>query len=216
MRTRIARAAVVTAASVGIIGAAAAAGAAAATSPHVAGQKTRPHELASERFERGALAHVSLVPLARPPSGTVTGRASAGNAHARGTSRALEDAQGTAIRSHALILGDALSRWRAANPVAPPPPPPAQAPAPPPVPITNATSTDTPTWACIREYESGDVYNSPTEPSGAYGMLYSTWASLGYSGWPYQASVTVQNAAALYLYNEFGWTPWSTKTVCGL
>jgi hypothetical protein len=65
-------------------------------------------------------------------------------------------------------------------------------------------------------HESGDRYNTPTAPSGAYGMLFSTWASFGYSGWPYQYSVTVQNAEALYLYNEFGWQPWSTKTVCGL
>lgn len=87
---------------------------------------------------------------------------------------------------------------------------------PPPPPVTNATSTTTPTWQCIRVHESGDRYNTATAPSGAYGMLLSTWASLGFSGWPYQYPASVQNTEALYLYGEFGWQPWSTKTVCGL
>jgi hypothetical protein len=83
-------------------------------------------------------------------------------------------------------------------------------------PDTDAVSTDTATWACIRLHESGNRYNSPTAPSGAYGILDSTWVSLGYSGWPYQAPVTVQDAAALTLYHEYGWQPWSTRFVCGL
>jgi len=81
---------------------------------------------------------------------------------------------------------------------------------------TDATSTNTTDWQCIRVHESGDEYNNPAEPSGAYGILETTWLSNGYSGWPYQASATVQDALALQLYNEFGWTPWSTRFVCGL
>lgn len=88
------------------------------------------------------------------------------------------------------------------------------APAPPP--DTDAASTTTATWACIRLHESSDRFNTPTVPGGAYGFLESTWLSLGYSGWPYQAPYAVQSAAALYLYDELGWQPWSTRVVCGL
>jgi hypothetical protein len=99
-----------------------------------------------------------------------------------------------------------------------PPPPPARPPAVAVVytPMTDATSTGTADWACIRLHESGDRYNTPTAPSGAYGILQSTWLALGYSGWPFQASATVQDQAALRLFGMYGWTPWSTKTVCGL
>ena len=90
------------------------------------------------------------------------------------------------------------------------------APPPPPVPITDATSTDTADWACIRVRESGDEYNNPAEPSGAYGILLVTWESNGYSGWPYEASAATQNALALKLYNEYGWQPWSSRFACGL
>ena len=99
---------------------------------------------------------------------------------------------------------------------------PATAPAPAPAPVvvppppTDATSTDTTDWQCIRIHESGDEYNDPSRPSGAYGILESTWESNGYAGWPYQAEAAVQDALALKLYNEFGWTPWSTRYVCGL
>ena len=65
-------------------------------------------------------------------------------------------------------------------------------------------------------HESGDRFNSPTAPGGAYGFLEGTWLSLGYSGWPYEASPAVQSQAALFLYNELGWQPWSTRFVCGL
>lgn len=95
------------------------------------------------------------------------------------------------------------------------PPAPAPAPAPSP-PVTDATSTGTTDWQCIRVHESGDEYNDPSRPSGAYGILESTWLSYGYSGWPYQAPAPVQDALALELYNEYGWDPWSTATVCGL
>src|ERR1019366_429860 len=60
----------------------------------------------------------------------------------------------------------------------------------------DATSTDTPDWACIRLYESGDVYNNPNEPSGAYGILQSTAAAEGLA-WPVSSdSPADQDAAA--------------------
>ncbi len=100
-------------------------------------------------------------------------------------------------------------------PAAAPAPTPVPAAAPPPAP-TDTSSTDTADWQCIRIHESGDVYNDPTRPSGAYGILESTWESFGYAGWPYQAAPAVQDALALELYHEYGWSPWSTSTVCGL
>ncbi len=83
-------------------------------------------------------------------------------------------------------------------------------------PPTDATSTATADWACIRIHESGDRYNSPAAPSGAYGVLHSTWISMGMGGWPYQAPPSAQDAIALELYHRYGWTPWSTRFVCGL
>jgi|GEM_PF-2201470 len=110
-----------------------------------------------------------------------------------------------------------LEAWKAAHPApAPrPAPEPTLVSAPAPV-LSDATSTTTPDWACIRLHESGDRFNSPTAPGGAYGFLESTWLSLGYSGWPYEAPPWVQGQAALFLYNELGWQPWSTRFVCGL
>lgn len=124
----------------------------------------------------------------------------------------------------------------------PPPPPPAPPPPAPPVPSpvqqpvavsatsdatsTDATSTTTPDWACIREHESGDNYaeNTGNGYSGAYQFLPSTWnESVSGAGYPkyangeaYEAPPAVQDAAALWLYNRDGWTPWSTRYVCGL
>jgi hypothetical protein len=87
---------------------------------------------------------------------------------------------------------------------------------PPPPPVTDATSVDTADWNCIRVHESGDQYNSPAAPSGAYGILISTWRSFGYSGWPYEAPASVQDHVALELYARFGWQPWSSRFACGL
>jgi hypothetical protein len=91
----------------------------------------------------------------------------------------------------------------------PPPPPP-------PPPVTDATSVDTADWMCIRVHESGDQYNSAAAPSGAYGILISTWREFGYSGWPYEAPASVQDEVALKLYARFGWAPWSSRFACGL
>jgi cell wall-associated NlpC family hydrolase len=63
------------------------------------------------------------------------------------------------------------------------------------------TTTNTANWDCIRQAESGDNYAAT---SGAYGILPSTWASLGQLGTPGQASKAVQNAAALEILNYEG------------
>ena len=128
--------------------------------------------------------------------------------------RAAPTAHALAVRERVLLGMRWLTAWTAAHPAplpAPPPPPPAPVPV-----LTDANSTATPDWACIRQHESGDQFNSPTAPGGAYGFLEITWLSLGYSGWPYEASPAVQSQAALFLYDELGWQPWSTRFVCGL
>lgn len=91
---------------------------------------------------------------------------------------------------------------------------------------TDATSTTTPDWACIRDHESDDNYSDDTGNgySGAYQFLPSTWddavSGAGYpqyaNGEAYLAPPAVQNAAALWLYRQDGWAPWSTRYVCGL
>ena len=85
-----------------------------------------------------------------------------------------------------------------------------------PVPVTDANSVATADWLCIRVHESGDRYNSPSAPSGAYGILISTWRSFGLSGWPYQAAASVQDHVALELYARYGFHPWSSRFACGL
>lgn len=181
--------------------------------------------------------------LAAAGAATPVRPAQRSNAHRNGPRNQVAIAlskPGAAVHAHAVLWKQALGAWRAAHPApstsaaapastpaaaptstttttSPPPPPPAATlaeSAPPPV--TDATSTTTSDWACIRLHESGDRWNTPAVPGGAYGFLESTWLSLGYSGWPYEASPAVQSHAALYLYNELGWQPWSTRFVCGL
>jgi Transglycosylase-like domain len=94
-------------------------------------------------------------------------------------------------------------------------------PVPLPVPVVpvvqnDANSTSTADWMCIRIHESGDQYNNPSKPSGAYGILVSTWHDFGYSGWPYQAPPVVQDQLALKLHSLYGFHPWSSRFACGL
>jgi Transglycosylase-like domain len=87
----------------------------------------------------------------------------------------------------------------------------------PPVPSpTDATSVWTADWQCIRDYESGNQFNSPDAPSGAYGIIEETWNSFGMPGWPYEAPADEQNSVALELYSLYGWGPWESRYACGL
>ena len=93
-------------------------------------------------------------------------------------------------------------------------PPPAPAPAPAGV-VSDATSTNTPHWACIRQHESSGDYSAGN--GGAYQFEFGTWNAL--TGLPSPAQdypASVQDAAALTLYSQRGWEPWSTRYVCGL
>ena len=80
---------------------------------------------------------------------------------------------------------------------------------------SDATSTNTADWACIRQHESGDNYSVGN--GGAYQFQFSTWTAL--TGLPSPAEdypPAVQDSAALKLYSERGWEPWTTRFVCGL
>jgi len=80
---------------------------------------------------------------------------------------------------------------------------------------SDATSTNTPHWACIRQHESGGNYAEGG--GGAYQFEFSTWHGL--TGLPAPAQdypPSVQDAAALKLFSQRGWQPWTTRYVCGL
>lgn len=65
--------------------------------------------------------------------------------------------------------------------------------------------------ACVISRESGgDPYavNPQSGAGGLYGFLPSTWQSLGYSGLPENAPVSVQNQAFQALYSQAGSAPW--------
>jgi hypothetical protein len=80
---------------------------------------------------------------------------------------------------------------------------------------SDATSTNTPDWACIRQHESGDNYSEGG--GGAYQFEGGTWAGLTGLSTPAEDSPpAVQDAAALKLFSQRGWAPWSTRYVCGL
>ena len=212
MRTRIALATAMAAASTTIIistsiAAADLAGPGPHETPgtHTAAAGTRAphkHEASGQKTAPSAVISADLVDFTK------------GTATARTVSLG---AQGSPVRSLAaeLSMANVLHRVAAdpsavTPPTTPPPPPP------PPPPVTDATSTATADWQCIRIHESGDVYNDPGRPSGAYGILASTWHSYGFSGWPYQAPAAAQDSLALTLYHQYGWAPWSTRHVCGL
>jgi hypothetical protein len=80
---------------------------------------------------------------------------------------------------------------------------------------SDATSTNTPHWACIRAHESGGNYGEGG--GGAYQFEFATWHGL--TGLPAPAQdypPSVQDAAALKLFAQRGWEPWTTRYVCGL
>ena len=80
---------------------------------------------------------------------------------------------------------------------------------------SDATSTNTADWACIRQHESNGNYSVGN--GGAYQFEFSTWNAL--TGLPSPAEdypPAVQDAAALKLYSQRGWEPWTTRYVCGL
>jgi hypothetical protein len=64
---------------------------------------------------------------------------------------------------------------------------------------------------CVAWRESSDT---PTDPDGLFGILPSTWASLGYSGTAGEASVAQQKVAFSRLYAMYGSQPWAPSDGC--
>ena len=69
------------------------------------------------------------------------------------------------------------------------------------------------TFRCIRQLESGNNYRS--HGGGAYQFQDATWQSLGYKGSATDASPEVQDEAALKLFSQRGFQPWTTAPLCG-
>lgn len=83
-----------------------------------------------------------------------------------------------------------------------------------------AADTGIPVLEAIKQCESGGSYtavNASSGASGAYQFLDSTWqglsASQGYST-AASAPASVQDAAAIELYNQAGTTPWAASQSC--
>jgi hypothetical protein len=139
--------------------------------------------------------------------------------------KSLATQQQVAAQAAAAQAASAATAARArvvAVPTQAPAPAPAPAPAATPAPtatstgeVTDATSTGTADWACIRQHESNDNY--AVGNGGAYQFEFGTWNAL--TGLPSPAEdypPAVQDAAALKLYSQRGWEPWSTRYACGL
>ena len=70
---------------------------------------------------------------------------------------------------------------------------------------------------CVIQRESGGdpaAVNGSSGAGGLYGFLPSTWASLGYSGAPQNASPATQREAFQKAYAQSGSAPWSTYDGC--
>lgn len=65
---------------------------------------------------------------------------------------------------------------------------------------------------CVAWRESGD--NPTASSAGLFGILPSTWASLGYPGTAGEASVAMQKAAFDRLYARYGTSPWAPYDGC--
>jgi len=65
-------------------------------------------------------------------------------------------------------------------------------------------------FAALRDCESGGDYGIDTGNGyyGAYQFSLSTWESLGYGGYPHEASPAVQDQAAIELQSLYGWGQW--------
>ncbi len=73
-------------------------------------------------------------------------------------------------------------------------------------------------WQRLRECESGNNYSINTGNGyyGAYQFDLSTWRSVGGTGYPHQASPATQDALALALWQQRGWSPWVCARILGL
>jgi hypothetical protein len=98
-----------------------------------------------------------------------------------------------------------------------PAPVPQAAPAPPAAAPVVASGASGGYQACVIQAESNGnpgAVNPVTGAGGLYGFLPSTWAALGYSGAPQDASVATQNAAFAKEYARAGTSAWSPYDGC--
>lgn len=73
-------------------------------------------------------------------------------------------------------------------------------------------------WARLAQCESGGNPRA-VNPAGYYGLYQfdlQTWASVGGSGNPIDASAAEQTARAQILYSQRGWAPWGCASIVGL
>jgi hypothetical protein len=102
-------------------------------------------------------------------------------------------------------------------PSAPAPSPAAPASSPAPAPATASAGAPGSFEQCVIARESGGdpaAVNSSSGAGGLYGFLPSTWASLGHSGLPNQASTAEQRQAFQQLYAQEGTAPWAPYDGC--
>ena len=117
-----------------------------------------------------------------------------------------------------------LNRTALAAVPAPAPALPVSAPAAAPAAVSQPASTSTATYsggsgyqACVIAAESGgnaSAVNSSSGAGGLYQFLPSTWAALGHSGLPQNASVAEQNQAFQQEYAQSGGAAWSPYDGC--
>jgi hypothetical protein len=117
-----------------------------------------------------------------------------------------------------------LNRVALAAIPAPAPALPVSAPMAAPAAVTQPASTSTATYsggsgyqACVIASESGGNASAVNPSSGAGGLyqfLPSTWAALGHSGLPQNASVAEQNQAFQQEYSQSGGSAWSPYDGC--
>ena len=117
-----------------------------------------------------------------------------------------------------------LNRAALAAVPAPAPPPTVSAPVAAPAAVTQPASTSTATYSggsgyqgCVIAAESGGNASAVNPSSGAGGLyqfLPSTWAALGHSGLPQNASVAEQNQAFQQEYAQSGTSAWSPYDGC--
>jgi hypothetical protein len=157
----------------------------------------------SQPSASGAVHQVREVHLGHPgrPAGQPKARhAARGSTHQKVSS--MQDA-GESL-NHAGHIAKAKAHRRAhAEAVAAP------APAPAPVSLTSGMSSFE---QCVAWRESGD--NPAASSAGLFGILPSTWASLGFPGTAGTSSVALQKAAFDKLYAQDGTSPWAPYDGC--
>lgn len=114
----------------------------------------------------------------------------------------------TTVTRHAAPVRHQHHQPAAAHPVSAQP---GQAAAPAADSLASVTVYGSPFEKCVAYRESTDT---PTDPDGLFGILPSTWASLGYPGTAGQAPISLQVAAFNRLYAEYGAQPWAPSDGC--